>query len=1253
MVTHRKIKAFVTVAVVVASGLSAQAGPAGATSAVSVDRLEVNASPAPLGIDDARPTFSWILRSTQRGVEQRKYRLVLATTAAKAASGKGDVWDSGTVVSSATSIDYTGRKGLKSRTRYYWSVQSYTPGATRWATPSWFETAYLNASEWRGSWISGEQRPVTVPTAVEGASDDACCLTANTTLAEAAAAGATVLKVASISAIAGGGRLLVGGQTVAARSVGTAATGTTLAAPADAGATTLHVASVNGFVAGAPLVVGGHTATITAVGTAQGQQRTLVVAAAAGATNLKVNNVNGFTVGVPVLVGTQVRVVAEVGTAGETGTGVTLTAPLSADAAVGTGVRSLGTGIQIAPALAAAAAIGAAVASSGTGVTIEPPLAAAQPAGASLTGTSTPTEICRPVGGSPNAGSCKPIRPTFLMRKAFDVAPVSKHGAVVSARLYSVGLGWNQPTVNGRKPRDDNYLNPGFTDYEDSVQYTTDDVTGLIQQDRKSVRRNVVATELGAGRYDSESQPSNHRFETAQWRGLETLRADLWVRYADGTEQLIRSDDTWQTSVDGPTRYNDFDTGETYDARKTLAGWNTVPFDASTWKRTRVVGGPAGQLIAQQHESTVKIADHQGPFPRWSPSAGVHAFDTGRQRTGWATVKIWGAQPGQVIRIVYVERRNDDTTVDDPNVPGTGQDGALQLAGNLQQEYYVSDGTGTASRPETYAPNWNFAGFQWVQIAGSNGEPLPSSVNVDVDSVQELRTGFEEIGTFESSVPLLNQIYANVRGSVAGDWIAGYSMDTPTYEKDGWTGDAQIILPTVANIFDIQRSMRKSARDARESQLDNGQVGLLIPGSEGYGYCSPSSPDDYTPCGNSPSLNVFKPDGGGATPIWDAFLMVAPAEGYYRYADLEPIRTAYDAMTRYLDRNIQGGRPYSEGPGGWFVWDGSTDWTLNSGLGDWAFVTGAEGNAAEGTNLNVGGFQAASSTAFTAYLAKLTADAARLLYADTRNPRYRTEAARYDTLFANIRRDFNARWWDAGRGFYAENTTQELRQGFQAWAIGFGLVEEANKRSLQEKLAYDVAVTRTGHAMIGFVGMRWIWPVLTEAAHDGVPYAAEALFKVAQQRTYPSYGYHIGLGYTGVGEYWESTTRTRNHQFQGSIGQWFYEELAGIKPASAGYREITIQPLPGGAYGVDHAAATVDTVRGRIGSGWMQAADGSLRLDITIPANTTATVHVPAASRRLVTEDGRMAGVTYLGHRQDAEVYRVGSGTYTFRVAAK
>ncbi len=108
----------------------------------------------PLGIDDATPQLRWRLESTDRGVAQGSYRVVVATTAAKAAAGTGDVWDSGTVTSAAQTIDYAG-PALASRTRYFWSVKA---AGSDWAPATWFETAYLTPAEWKGTWISGPAR---------------------------------------------------------------------------------------------------------------------------------------------------------------------------------------------------------------------------------------------------------------------------------------------------------------------------------------------------------------------------------------------------------------------------------------------------------------------------------------------------------------------------------------------------------------------------------------------------------------------------------------------------------------------------------------------------------------------------------------------------------------------------------------------------------------------------------------------------------------------------------------------------------------------------------------------------------------------------------------------------------------------------------------------------------------------------------------------------------------------------------------
>lgn len=130
---------------------------------VRVSVLETNAAVAPLGIDDAEPRLSWRLAADRRAVMQSAYQVLVATAPELLQPGKADLWDSGTVASADPWADYDGRS-LVSRTRYYWSVRVWDEqdAATAWAPATWFETAFLDASEWEAEWIAG---PVFTPPA--------------------------------------------------------------------------------------------------------------------------------------------------------------------------------------------------------------------------------------------------------------------------------------------------------------------------------------------------------------------------------------------------------------------------------------------------------------------------------------------------------------------------------------------------------------------------------------------------------------------------------------------------------------------------------------------------------------------------------------------------------------------------------------------------------------------------------------------------------------------------------------------------------------------------------------------------------------------------------------------------------------------------------------------------------------------------------------------------------------------------------
>ena len=182
-------------------------------------------------------------------------------------------------------------------------------------------------------------------------------------------------------------------------------------------------------------------------------------------------------------------------------------------------------------------------------------------------------------------------------------------------------------------------------------------------------------------------------------------------------------------------------------------------------------------------------------------------------------------------------------------------------------------------------------------------------------------------------------------------------------------------------------------------------------------------------------------------------------------------------MQKYLDQWIPR----------WTGKDGDRfDYTLTSGLGDWLPPTGEDAPAGSATKLRVPTVIAPSTTAYYAYLTRIAADSARTLGKQG-------EAAHFDDVFGRIKADFNAKWWDEGAGFYRESPEQAFTQTMQVLPLAFDLVPAEKRAPLQGKLVDDIMKARERHEMVGIAGARWILPVLTDAADEGVQGAAEAV----------------------------------------------------------------------------------------------------------------------------------------------------------------
>jgi hypothetical protein len=171
-------------------------------------------------------------------------------------------------------------------------------------------------------------------------------------------------------------------------------------------------------------------------------------------------------------------------------------------------------------------------------------------------------------------------------------------------------------------------------------------------------------------------------------------------------------------------------------------------------------------------------------------------------------------------------------------------------------------------------------------------------------------------------------------------------------------------------------------------------------------------------------------------------------------------------------------------------------------------------------------------------------------------------------------------------------------------------------------------------------------------------------YELLNQRTVPSWGFQIDAGATTMWERWdgyvpgrgyqEPTSNSFNHFAFGAVGEWIVRAVAGINPEEdpPAYKQFTLRPRPGGD--LTYARAEYDSVRGKIVSGWSLEGK-TLNLEVTVPANTTATIYVPAQDPTRITEGGRPAseaeGVTFLGIDEGAAVFALASGHYQFVVA--
>ncbi len=274
---------------------------------------------------------------------------------------------------------------------------------------------------------------------------------------------------------------------------------------------------------------------------------------------------------------------------------------------------------------------------------------------------------------------------------------------------------------------------------------------------------------------------------------------------------------------------------------------------------------------------------------------------------------------------------------------------------------------------------------------------------------------------------------------------------------------------------------------------------------------------------------------------------------------------------------------------------------------------------------------ALTSTAFYYYNAKLCADIAAILGLSP-------DAAAYAALAENIKTAFNNQFFNSATGVYDSGT-----QCCQAFPLYFDLVPDGY-RDLVTSVLIDNITDHSGHLTTGIFATKYMLDELTETGN------AYAAYAIANQRTYPGYGYMLDNGATTIWEQWNGGG-SRNHPMFGSVCEWFVKALAGISPDpnAVAFDKIIIKPNI--IADLSWARASYNSVRGPIESYW-RVVDDVLYLDVTIPGNTSAAIYVPAADANDVNESGTpallLSELTYIGMADGAALFETGSGKYRF-----
>jgi len=454
-----------------------------------------------------------------------------------------------------------------------------------------------------------------------------------------------------------------------------------------------------------------------------------------------------------------------------------------------------------------------------------------------------------------------------------------------------------------------------------------------------------------------------------------------------------------------------------------------------------------------------------------------------------------------------------------------------------------------------------------------------------------VETQVAETGTFTCSNELYNRIHTMVRWTYRCLNLGGQTVDCPHRERLGY-GDGQTIMDTGCFNFDTAALYAKWSQNWWDEQKDDGFVPFTAP------------------C----------PHGTGGGPAWGAMCIMVPWKTYLFNNDHRLLEQGYPYMKKYmdyLDAHCEDGILQDIFPGE--RWPNLGDWVPpRRGMDkkDWV-----EDRSRRFFN-----------NCYRVHLLQIMQTIAGLLdKAD--------DVKAFEQEVRIAQKKIHDTWFNANDNTYANG-----EQPYLLFPLMTQVTPDALKNAVFERYVETLLVQDKGHLNTGMIGTQLMVDTLLDMDRN------DLVDTFVNKTTYPGWGYMVEKGATTCWEQWNGYF-SQIHSCFPYIGGWFYRGLAGIRwdPESPGFKHVILRPAL--VKTVDWVKCSTESAYGKIISHWTLE-NGSFMWDISVPVNSTATVHVPATEFKSVKEGGHRLqeadGVTFLRMEAGRAVLSVESGRYKF-----